>query len=169
MSPKIVTFSISCRTFWWPNCISNLPFFFFSKWSRTCLALKVNWVNQELHKTFYSIRVIKNCLTEKTSTQFQSLSCERKNMPPSQSNITILSNSSHKWLQHKLKMCCGLLIFFFFFLYLWMKKSGLEEHTQFEDESCYLGLVLHQTIWCVIKIKSALLSLTEHLAKQALP
>ena len=115
MFPKIVTFSISCRTFWWPNCISNLPFFFFSKWSRTCLALKVNWVNQELHKTFYSIRVIKNCLTEKTSTQFQSLSCERKNMPPSQSNMTILSNSSHKWLQHKLKMCCGLLIFFFFF------------------------------------------------------
>ena len=93
-------------------------FFFFSKWSRTCLALKVNWVNQELHKTFYSIRVIKNCLTEKTSTQFQSLSCERKNMHPSQSNIKILSNSSNKWLQHKLKMCCGLLIFFFFFSFI---------------------------------------------------
>ena len=88
---------------------------FFSTWSRTCLALKVNWLKQKLHKTFYNIRVIKNCLTEKTSTQFQNLPCERKNMHPSQSNIAILSISFNKWLQHEVKVCCGLLIFFFFF------------------------------------------------------
>ena len=39
-------------------------FFFFTKWSRTCLALIVNWLNKKLHKTFYDIWVIKNCLTE---------------------------------------------------------------------------------------------------------
>ena len=114
VSPKIVSFSISCRTFWLPNCISNLPFFFFSKWSKTCLALKVNWLNQILHKTFYSIRVIKNCLNEKMSTQFQNLPCERKNMHPSQSNIAILSISFNKWLQHEVKVCFGQLIFFLF-------------------------------------------------------
>ena len=125
MSPKIVTFSISCGTFWWPNCISNLPFFFFSKWSRTCLALKVNFLNQKLTKTFYSIRVIKNCFTEKTSTQFQNLPCEKKNMHPSQSNIAILCFSFNKWLQLDVKVCCGLLISFFLFcfLYCWMKKN----------------------------------------------
>ena len=143
MSSKIVTFSISCGTFWLPNCISNLPFFFFSKWSRTCLALKVNLLNQKLTKTFYSIRAIKNCFTEKTSTQYQNLPCEKKNMHPSQSNIAILSisfnkwlqqvTSFNKWLQHEVKVCCGLLILFFLFcfLYCWMKKIGLEEHTQF--------------------------------------
>ena len=54
-------------------------------------------------------------------------------MHPSQSNIAILSISFNKWLQHEVKVCCGLLIFCFLFcfLYCWMKKFGLEEHTQF--------------------------------------
>ena len=94
----------------------SFHFRFFSTWSRTCLALKVNWLKQKLHKTFYNIRVIKNCFTEKTSTQFQNLPCERKNMHPSQLNIVILSISFNKWLQHEVKVCCGLLIFFFFFV-----------------------------------------------------
>ena len=54
-------------------------------------------------------------------------------MHPFQSNIAILSISFNKLLQHEVKVCSGLLIFFFLvcFLYCWMKKSGLEEHTQF--------------------------------------
>ena len=54
-------------------------------------------------------------------------------MHPSQSNIAILSISFNKWLQHEVKVYCGLLIFCFLFcfLYCWMKKFGLEEHTQF--------------------------------------